>query len=160
MNAPCPRCGDTRPHLPSSCAAIKAAATRRAKRNGGQAAPRPRTPFTPPRPTPPPPPASNPWAAPPPPPTPPPPPAAPRSTWTAAPKPTVASARLAVVAALEDLFVLDCKATGITDDKRKAFETFKKVLTKALAPASSVEMRNENDTALRQAALQMVRLTF
>jgi len=144
-------------------AAVKAAATRRANlraaRMGGTAAPPPRPPFTPP-----PPPASNPWNAPPAtPPTPPPAAAPPRNTagglW-GRPQPTVDDARADVLVALENLYALQCKATGIDDEKRNAFDKYKKALTRALAISPDPLMRNEAETALRVAAMHLVKLTF
>jgi hypothetical protein len=147
-----------------SAAAFKAAATKRAKataRGFAPPPPRPR-PFT--APTPPP---ANPWSAPatPPPPPPIPPPAPPprpatRPTWLGQPKATIETQRATVLVALEDLFALINTTHGQTPERDKAFEKYRKVLTKALAPAHTPEMRNENATALLQAVLTLVRLTF
>jgi hypothetical protein len=134
-----------------SAAAYKAAATRRAKllaQRGGFAPPppprRPNPSFTSP-PPPPPPPAT--WA-----------PTSGRAFST--PKPTLEVARATVLVALEDLYALHVAQKGKTPEMDAAFDKYQKVLTKALGPVSSVEMQNEADTALRQAALTLVRLTF
>jgi hypothetical protein len=145
-------------------AAVKAAATRRRNLQhlhnaaAGHA--------TPPPPPPPPPatPPANPWNAPPPPP--PPTPAQPaaqpangNNIW-GRPKPTVENARAEVLVALENLYAIQCQATGITDDKRNAFEKYQKALTRALAPSTDILLRNEAETALRVAAMHLVKLTF
>jgi hypothetical protein len=132
-----------------SAAAFKAAATRRARlqaQRGG---------FAPPPPPPPPTRRPNPSFTSPP---PAPPPASGRAFST--PKPTVEVARATVLVALEDLYALHVAAKGKTPEMDAAFDKYQKVLTKALGPVSSVEMQNEADTALRQAALTLVRLTF
>jgi hypothetical protein len=148
-----------------SAAAFKAAATKRrnaAARGFAPPPPRPRAPFNPPTP-----PVTNPWTAvnpppPPPPVTPPPatPPPAARPTWLGKPKATIETQRATVLVALEDLFALINTTHGYTPERTKAFEKYQKVLTKALAPAHTVEMKNENATALLQAVLTLVRLTF
>jgi hypothetical protein len=65
-----------------------------------------------------------------------------------------------VLVALEDLYALVVQATGKTPERVAAFEKYRKVLNKALAPAHTPEMKNENATALLQATLALVRLTF
>jgi hypothetical protein len=145
-------------------AAVKAAATKRrnaanARANGfAPPSPRPRPAWTPPPPAPPASGASSPFtqALPPPPPTQPRPPAGAAFTT----KPTVSNARLAVVKALEDLFVLVCRDTGITDERRHAFEKYKAALVRALAPSVNAATQTEADTALRIAATKLIALTF
>ena len=153
-------------------AAVKAAATRRAnlhrQRVGTQTPPRPvpPPPVTPPPTAPP----QNPhWqtppVTPPPPPrpmTPPPPPG--RAFHTA--KASVETARANVLVALEELFALVAAKTKPTASPEewkamaKSFETYKAVLTRAVAPSANTAEQNEANVALRQAALTMVRLTF
>jgi hypothetical protein len=157
-------------------AALKAAATKRWQQACAAAAaaglpPPPRSAFgststpPPPRPTPPPP--------PPPPPSSPRPQAAPRPTAFTAPKPTVRNQRQVVVAALEDLFVLVMRDSGLGtgahakpgccpahDDARKAFDGYKKALNRALAPSINVETQNEADAFLRLAAISLIKVTF
>lgn len=139
-------------------AAVKAMATRSGKPRPTATAPPPRTG---PAWQPPPPPPNNPWNAAPPPP-PPPPAAQPASTWTPGQGalPTVEDAKAEVLVALENLYVLQCKATGITDEKRNAFDKYQKALTRALAPSPDPLMANEAQTALRVAAMHLVKLTF
>jgi len=72
----------------------------------------------------------------------------------------VSSARLAVVKALEDLFVLVCRDTGITDERRHAFEKYKAALGRALAPSINAATQTEAETALRIAATKLIALTF
>jgi len=143
-------------------AAVKAMATRSgrpARQRTATATAPPPPPRTGPAWQPPPPPPNNPWNAPPP---PPPPAAQPASTWTPgqAALPTVDDARAEVLVALENLYVLQCKATGITDEKRNAFDKYQKALTRALAPSPDPMMANEAATALRVAAIHLVKLTF
>lgn len=110
------------------------------------------------------PPPSNPWAAP----------APPRPTqapsnggglWST-PKPTIESQRAIVLASLTDLFALvaaDAKQKngGKTPDAlSEAFDRYQKMLTRALAPSTDSAMKNEADTALRVAAMNLVKLTF
>lgn len=162
-----------------SAAAYKAAATKRARaqqqRQAGYAPP----PYTPPpyTPPPPPPPASAPMRCPAcgvvfpantvhrcvstrPPVPPPSAQAAPPPGRAFAPKPTVDNARATVLVALEDLYALQCKETGITDERRECFRKYRKALAYALGPISNQAMKNEADTALRVAAIQLVKVTF
>lgn len=145
-------------------AAVKAAATKRARKaqqqaNGGYAPPPPR-----PQPS---------WTPPSAPPssayTPPPPPPPPSTGFTptagnlwGTPKPSAASQRLVVLAALEDFLAVKVAETGITQEQRDAWEKYKKVKTTALSlrPDADTTTRNEADTALRVAAMALIRLTF
>lgn len=167
-------------------AAVKAAATKRARAAAGgapraaQAVPPAGSTWTPP----PPPPPRPAWTPPPPRPRvppftqapPPPPPAAPTQRPGAAfttPKPTVRSQRQTVVVELENLFVLVCRDSGLGagthttvgccaahDEMRKTFDTYKKTLHRALAPSANTATQNEADTALRLAAVALLKLTF
>ena len=148
-----------------SAAADKAAAT---KRRNAAAARAGYAPPPPPRPTPPPPPPGATYTPPPPPPPRP----APTTAFTTA-KPTVASQRLVVVAALDDLYALVCRERGMGvglhttrgccadhDKLRDTYDRFKKVLNLALAPATNQAMQNEASVALSTAAINLVKQTF
>jgi len=65
-----------------------------------------------------------------------------------------------VVKALEDLFVLVCHETGITDERRHAFEKYQAALNRSLAPSINAATQTEADTALRIAAKKLVELVF
>jgi hypothetical protein len=151
----CSRAFNTHGELTRHMAAVKAMATRSGRPMRTRTAAPP--PFTPP-PTPPPPP---PWSArptpPPPPPTPPP---AARPTWLGQPKPTVESQRATVLNALADLYAVLEASEGKTPERTKSFDKFLKMLNKALAPAMTPEMKNENATSLRMAAVELVKVTF
>jgi len=124
-------------------------------------------------------PAGSPRPSPPPPftqapPAPPPAPATPRPGQAfSTPKPTVKNQRLEVVAQLENLFVLVCRDSGLGvgthtkggccaahDEMRKTFDTYKKTLNRAIAPSVNSATQNEADTALRLAAVALLKLTF
>lgn len=157
---PCTHCHRTfssQGELTRHMAAVKAMATR-----AGRPV-RPRRGFAPPPPRP---------AAPPPPPPPPPPntwQAPPRPTAPAAhgngglwgkPQPTIENARAEVLVALETLYALQCRAKGITDEMRNTYDKYEKALTRAMAPSTDPLLRNEAETALRVAAIQLVKVTF
>ena len=76
------------------------------------------------------------------------------------PKPTVENQRATVLLDLEKLYALLVAETGKTPEREAAFAKYRKVLTKATAAAPTPEMKNENATALLQATLALVRLTF
>jgi hypothetical protein len=76
------------------------------------------------------------------------------------PKPTAQGLKLVALSALEDVFVVKLRDTGISPDARKAYETYKKLLALALGPVSSTAMQNEADAALRMATIALVKLAF
>jgi hypothetical protein len=76
------------------------------------------------------------------------------------PKPTHRAQKLIVLAALEQLFALKLAETGITDDVRHAYATYKKVKALALGPTSSDPARIEADSALRMATIHLVKLAY
>lgn len=129
-----------------SAAARKAAATRRAKRQARAYAGA----------------TSGTYSSPPP----------PRSTYTppvtprpaapiySAPVKTSRGLKLAALAALEDVFVQQCKESGVTDDARKAFAQYQKLKALAIGHTSNSAMQNEADTALRMATINLVKVTF
>lgn len=62
--------------------------------------------------------------------------------------------------ALSDLYAVLEATEGKTPERTKAFDKFLKMLNKGLAPAPTIEMRNENATSLRMAAVELVKITF
>lgn len=93
-------------------------------------------------------------------------PRAPRTTaapaWVpgATPRPTSQGQRLVVLAALEDFYAVRMNEIGITQDARDAFERYQKIKALALGPTSSAAAQTEADSALRMAAITLVKLSF
>ena len=73
---------------------------------------------------------------------------------------TAAEAKFAALKALEDAFVLVCNEEGITEERRKAFDTYKATLKRALAPSPDPASQNEAATALRVSINRLVKETF
>jgi len=96
------------------------------------------------------------------------PPSTPRPTVTVTPKGpafatpllTARDQRLVVVAALTDLVALRRAEKTLGDDGIKAFDQFKKLLVMGLATCSTPEAQTEADSALRMAAITLVKLSF
>jgi hypothetical protein len=109
------------------------------------------------------PPPPNPWA----PGAAPPPPAAhwtpgsrPQPTTVFGPKPTVENARAEVIVALENLYALVVKASGLTTERDDAFRKYKLALNTALGQLSNQAMQNEANAALCVAAIRLWKVTF
>jgi hypothetical protein len=163
-------------------AALKAAATKRrnqAARSGGYAPPptpppsntpmhcrrcgtvypagRAHTCVAPPNPTQAPP---NPWAPGGAPTTPPSFTSRPAATTVFGPKPTVENARAEVIVALENLYALVVKESGMTTERDDAFRKYKLALNTALGQLSNQAMQNEANAALCVAAIRLWKVTF
>jgi len=65
-----------------------------------------------------------------------------------------------VLAALTDLLAVRQAETGITQDARDAYAKFQKLLALALGPTANAAMQTEADSALRMAAVTLVKLAF
>jgi hypothetical protein len=76
------------------------------------------------------------------------------------PKPTVAAAKLTVLASLEDLFALVLRDSGITPEARKEYERYSKLKALALGPASTTEAQTEANSALRASTIALIKLTY
>lgn len=76
------------------------------------------------------------------------------------PKPTTRDQKLVVVSALTDLMALNIADKGVTPEATAGFERFQKLLALALGPCSSTAAQTEADSALRMAAIQLVKLAF
>lgn len=78
----------------------------------------------------------------------------------AAPAPSTRGQKLIALAALEDLFALKLRDTGITQDDRDAFARYEKLKALALGPTTNSAMQTEADSALRMATIALVKVAF
>jgi hypothetical protein len=85
----------------------------------------------------------------------------PQTPVFATPAPTYRALKLASLASLEETFKQKLAETGINDEQRAAWATYKKVKALALGTTNNnIAMQNEADLALRMATIALVKLTY
>lgn len=70
------------------------------------------------------------------------------------------AARLDALLGLEKAFILKLAESSVTSEAREKFEQYKQLKARALSPAPTPEIQNENDTALRVSVISLVKLLF